>query len=118
MRAAIAAERTELDGLSTAQWDAPSRCEGWRVREVMAHITMAFRGAQLLLAVCGCQIGLSTAARCQVTWLALTCRDARSQGSRLGRACRRGGAVQLIEPAPPQAVGRRSQGFSTYRSIT
>jgi uncharacterized protein (TIGR03083 family) len=47
VRAAIAAERTELadvlDGLSAEQWDAPSLCEGWRVREVMAHITMAFR---------------------------------------------------------------------------
>jgi uncharacterized protein (TIGR03083 family) len=32
-----------LDGLSPEQWDAPSLCEGWRVREVMAHITMAFR---------------------------------------------------------------------------
>ena len=47
VRAAIRAERTELadvlDGLSAEQWDAPSLCEGWRVREVMAHITMAFR---------------------------------------------------------------------------
>ncbi|HSU37768.1 MAG TPA: maleylpyruvate isomerase N-terminal domain-containing protein, partial [Propionibacteriaceae bacterium] len=55
--ATISAERTELDGLSTAQWDALLLCEGWRVREVMAHITMAFGGAQLLLAACGCQIG-------------------------------------------------------------
>src|SRR5687767_11621744 len=47
VRAAIAAERTELAdmlaGLSPHQWDAPSLCAGWRVREVMAHITMAFR---------------------------------------------------------------------------
>ena len=47
VRAAIAAERTELadmlGGLSPEQWDAPSLCVGWRVREVMAHITMAFR---------------------------------------------------------------------------
>jgi uncharacterized protein (TIGR03083 family) len=47
VRAAIAAERTELadmlGGLSPKQWDAPSLCAGWRVREVMAHITMAFR---------------------------------------------------------------------------
>ena len=47
VRAAIAAERTELadvlDGLTPEQWDEPSLCAGWRVREVVAHITMAFR---------------------------------------------------------------------------
>lgn len=30
-----------LDGSSL--WDAPSMCEGWRVREVVAHVTMAAR---------------------------------------------------------------------------
>ena len=29
--------------LSPEQWDTPSLCEGWRVREVVAHITMPFR---------------------------------------------------------------------------
>jgi uncharacterized protein (TIGR03083 family) len=32
-----------LSGLTPAQWDAPSLCPGWRVREVVAHITMPFR---------------------------------------------------------------------------
>ena len=32
-----------LDGASDAQWDTPSLCEGWRVREVIAHMTMAAR---------------------------------------------------------------------------
>jgi uncharacterized protein (TIGR03083 family) len=32
-----------LDGLSGEQWDAPSLCEGWRIREVVAHITMPYR---------------------------------------------------------------------------
>jgi uncharacterized protein (TIGR03083 family) len=32
-----------LSGLTPAQWDAPSLCSGWRVREVVAHITMPFR---------------------------------------------------------------------------
>ena len=32
-----------LDGISGAQWDTPSLCEGWRVREVIAHMTMAAR---------------------------------------------------------------------------
>lgn len=44
---AIAASRRGLadvlDGLSVADWDAPSLCAGWRVREVVAHITMPFR---------------------------------------------------------------------------
>lgn len=32
-----------LDGLDPGQWDVPSLCAGWRVREVVAHITMPFR---------------------------------------------------------------------------
>jgi uncharacterized protein (TIGR03083 family) len=32
-----------LDPLSDAQWDTPSLCAGWRVREVVAHMTMAAR---------------------------------------------------------------------------
>ncbi|GGU96481.1 hypothetical protein GCM10010260_34980 [Streptomyces filipinensis] len=45
--AAIAAERRELadllDALTPGQWDAPSLCAGWRVREVVAHMSMGFR---------------------------------------------------------------------------
>ncbi|UYM05386.1 maleylpyruvate isomerase family mycothiol-dependent enzyme [Solicola gregarius] len=47
IREAIVTERTELadilDGLDEEAWDHPSLCAGWRVREVVAHITMAFR---------------------------------------------------------------------------
>jgi uncharacterized protein (TIGR03083 family) len=32
-----------LDSISEAQWDTQSLCEGWRVREVIAHLTMAAR---------------------------------------------------------------------------
>lgn len=32
-----------LEPLPTAAWDAPSLCEGWRVREVVAHVTMPSR---------------------------------------------------------------------------
>src|SRR6267378_8493184 len=43
----IAAERGELaevfTGLPAARWDEPTLCAGWRVREVVAHITMPFR---------------------------------------------------------------------------
>jgi RNA polymerase sigma-70 factor (TIGR02960 family) len=41
------AERERLAALfadlSPGQWDTPSLCEGWRVREVVAHMTMPFR---------------------------------------------------------------------------
>jgi uncharacterized protein (TIGR03083 family) len=44
---AIAAERRDLAailaGLPPEAWDAPTLCRGWRVREVVAHITMPFR---------------------------------------------------------------------------
>ncbi|WP_369393983.1 maleylpyruvate isomerase family mycothiol-dependent enzyme [Streptomyces sp. CG1] len=45
--AAIAAERRELadlfEALTPTQWGAPSLCAGWRVREVVAHMSMGFR---------------------------------------------------------------------------
>jgi uncharacterized protein (TIGR03083 family) len=47
IRDMIAAERTELAellaGLPAPRWDEPTLCAGWRVREVVAHITMPFR---------------------------------------------------------------------------
>jgi len=47
LRAAVAAERGEqadlLAALRPEQWDAPTLCDGWRVREVIAHTTMPFR---------------------------------------------------------------------------
>jgi uncharacterized protein (TIGR03083 family) len=47
MRDAIAAQRTELAGilgeLDTAGWDAPTLCQGWRVPDLVAHMTMPFR---------------------------------------------------------------------------
>jgi uncharacterized protein (TIGR03083 family) len=43
----IAAQRGELAAvlgeLPAGRWDAPTLCAGWRVREVVAHITMPFR---------------------------------------------------------------------------
>ena len=32
-----------LDTLTDAEWDAPSLCQGWRVREVVAHVSMPGR---------------------------------------------------------------------------
>jgi uncharacterized protein (TIGR03083 family) len=47
LRALIAAERRELAGvlagLPPQAWDRPTLCAGWRVREVVSHITMPFR---------------------------------------------------------------------------
>ncbi len=47
LRSAIVAERRELAdvlaALAPQAWDTPSLCAGWRVREVVAHMTMPFR---------------------------------------------------------------------------
>jgi uncharacterized protein (TIGR03083 family) len=47
VRTAVVAERREqaelLAGLTPEQWEAPSLCAGWRVREVIAHTTSAYR---------------------------------------------------------------------------
>ncbi|MFE6844602.1 maleylpyruvate isomerase family mycothiol-dependent enzyme [Streptomyces sp. NPDC057686] len=47
LKAAIAAERRELADVFAAlgadDWRAPSLCEGWTVREVVAHMSMGFR---------------------------------------------------------------------------
>lgn len=47
LAAAIAASRRGLadvlDALPAEAWDSPTLCAGWRVREVVAHITMPFR---------------------------------------------------------------------------
>lgn len=49
LQVAVAAELTwladVLDGLAEGVWDTPSLCAGWRVREVVAHMTMAVRYA-------------------------------------------------------------------------
>jgi uncharacterized protein (TIGR03083 family) len=47
VRDEVAAERRELAAvlgdLPPGSWQMPSLCAGWRVREVVAHITMLFR---------------------------------------------------------------------------
>ncbi|MGW5716530.1 maleylpyruvate isomerase family mycothiol-dependent enzyme [Amycolatopsis sp. NPDC003865] len=47
IRDLIAAERRELAALlgdlSAAEWTSPTLCAGWRVPEVVAHVTMPFR---------------------------------------------------------------------------
>jgi uncharacterized protein (TIGR03083 family) len=34
-----------LDDLTEAEWETPSLCTGWRVREVAAHLTLSQTGA-------------------------------------------------------------------------
>jgi uncharacterized protein (TIGR03083 family) len=68
---AITAERQDLadllGDLPAGAWDAPTLCDGWRVRELVAHLTMPFRysGARFLaeLARSGGRFG-SMADRC------------------------------------------------------
>lgn len=47
VRPLIAAQRRQLAdtlaALPEARWDEPTLCEGWRVREVIAHIAMEYR---------------------------------------------------------------------------
>ena len=47
VRASVVAERSDLvavlEGLTPQQWDEPTLCTGWRVRELVAHTTMAYR---------------------------------------------------------------------------
>jgi uncharacterized protein (TIGR03083 family) len=47
IRELITAERRDLAAvlaeLPAERWDAPTLCAGWRVREVVAHLTMPFR---------------------------------------------------------------------------
>ncbi|GAA2834643.1 maleylpyruvate isomerase family mycothiol-dependent enzyme [Kribbella solani] len=47
IREAVAGERTDLAellaALPEADWDKPTLCDGWRVREVIAHLTMPYR---------------------------------------------------------------------------
>ena len=46
----IDAERSSmaelLEQLSPAEWEKPSLCEGWRVRDVAAHLTLAHMGVR------------------------------------------------------------------------
>src|SRR5262245_37053991 len=47
IREAVAGERADLAELLAAlppeDWDKPTLCAGWRVRELVAHLTMPFR---------------------------------------------------------------------------
>jgi len=44
-------ELSMLTALPAAQWDLPTLCDGWRVREVVAHQTMPFRYSRSRIAL-------------------------------------------------------------------
>jgi hypothetical protein len=47
-----------LDGLSAEQWESPSLCAGWRVRDVAAHVSLVGLPplpGELLCRGCGCE---------------------------------------------------------------
>ncbi len=54
---AITGQRIELadllDGLTDEQWEAPSLCAGWRVRDVAAHLAMTSRPPGLAAILAG-----------------------------------------------------------------
>ncbi|TDC50795.1 maleylpyruvate isomerase family mycothiol-dependent enzyme [Actinomadura sp. KC345] len=76
------AERERLAGLlgdlAPESWDAPSLCDGWRVREVVAHVTMPFRTRPI-----GVMAGL---ARAGFSFNRYADRDARSAAHALSEA--------------------------------
>ncbi|MFI0369045.1 maleylpyruvate isomerase family mycothiol-dependent enzyme [Actinomadura sp. 1N219] len=76
------AERERLAGLfgdlAPEQWDVPSLCDGWRVREVVAHMTMPFRTKPL-----GMMAGL---VRARFSFNRYADRDARSTARAMSEA--------------------------------
>lgn len=49
IKEAVKAERRDmaelLEELTEQQWEAPSLCQGWRVKEVVAHTTLPYRAS-------------------------------------------------------------------------
>ncbi len=76
--ATIEAERLALadllDTLTPDQWEGPSLCRGWRVRDVAAHVTLATRARPL-----NAMVGLVLARGNFNTYVA---RDARARSAR------------------------------------
>jgi uncharacterized protein (TIGR03083 family) len=76
------AERDRLASLFGAltpeQWDAPSRCAGWRVREVIAHVTMPFRATPIAV--------MAGVARAGFSFHRYADRDARSAAEAMSQA--------------------------------
>src|SRR6185437_10079155 len=97
LQPAVAAEFASLADLlaaaSAAQWDTPSMCEGWGVREVVAHMTMAARYSE--------EEFMAELRRCEFDFTRLSNelaeRDARMPADELV-ACLRSAAMQHWTP--------------------
>jgi uncharacterized protein (TIGR03083 family) len=80
IQSVIAAERTELAAMLAAlpaqQWDRQTLCAGWRVREVVAHMTMPFRYSALWF--------IANMVRARGDFAAMADRCARRDADRLG----------------------------------
>jgi uncharacterized protein (TIGR03083 family) len=85
---AITAELAELadivEALDPSDWDAPSLCAGWRVREVVAHVTMPTRWS-----VPAVMLGM---VRARFRWNVLSDRAARKDAQL--------STTQLVTPRP------------------
>ena len=92
-----------LDELSEAEWEAPSLCAGWRVRDVAAHVAMTPQ-------VPGVTSMLADALR------------ARGQFHRLNhdvavRHAQSRSAARLVAELREHAASRRLPAFTNYRNI-
>ncbi|MEU7877781.1 maleylpyruvate isomerase family mycothiol-dependent enzyme [Microbispora bryophytorum] len=118
IRQQIAAERRDLADLLSElpphAWDAPSLCAGWRVREVVAHMTMPYRhsGPHVLAGL--------VRARGNFDRLAdrLARRDAAALGPRELTACLRGNAEHPWRPPGGGYAGALSHDVIHGMDIT
>lgn len=64
-----------LGSATEAQWDTPSLCAGWRVREVIAHMTMAtpVSTSRMWCKLAATGSGTGTTATAASTWTGARC---------------------------------------------
>ena len=100
--AVIAAQRIELadllGGLTAGDWQQPSLCAGWTIRDVAAHLTLQ-------------QVGLAGTAAMMLHWRGNLDRTIQAA------ACRRAAALsagEIIETIRSTATGRRHTVGVTY----
>ena len=65
-----------LDDLSPAEWETPSLCTGWLVRDVAAHLTQAHMGYRdALVAAVRARGSFDRSRKNRLTWSALQLRE-------------------------------------------
>ena len=102
------AERTRLAGLlatlTPQQWGHPSLCEGWRVREVVAHMTAPFHTAPLRM--------LGGILRAGLSYDRYAARAARADTARLDDADLLRIAQENLRTPWPRSAGGAEGGLS------